>query len=171
MPTWQRRPKPEWWFCTVHMGCLVIAPVLTLSASGQIHSVRRSPGLGSWFDFFRNIQNKIFCPKHSDTSSFLQNSCENPPKIPRLNFSHFQNYVLDLTTKWECLMFLTHAIKNYVFTFTTKWDFCFFSAVYGIWNFTISVHFDKILKTFDEKNNINLSMLSETYLGKCNFKK
>ena len=47
----------------------------------------------------------------------------------------------------------------------------FFSAVYGIWNFTISVHFDKILKTFDEKNNINLSMLSETYLGKCNFKK
>ena len=53
--------------------------------------------------------------------------------------------------------------------FTTKCDFCFFSAVYGIWNFTISVHFDKILKTFDEKNNINLSMLSETYLGKCNF--
>ena len=47
MPTWQRHPKPEWWFCTVHMGCLVIAPVLTLSASGQIHSVRRSPGLGS----------------------------------------------------------------------------------------------------------------------------
>ena len=78
---------------------------------------------------------------------------------------------MDLTTKWEFLMFLTHAIKNYVFTFTTKWDFCFFSAVYGIWNFTISVHFDKILKTFDEKKNINLAMLSETYLGKCNLKK
>ena len=91
--------------------------------------------------------------------------------ISRLNFPHFQNYVLDLTTKWESIMFLTHSSKNYVLTFTTKWDFCFFSAVYGIWNFTISVHFDKILKTFDEKNNRNLSILSETYLGKCNFKK
>ena len=50
--------------------------------------------------------------------------------IPRLNFPLFQNYVLTLTTKWESIMFLTHAIKNCVLTFTTKWDFILFSRLF-----------------------------------------
>ena len=43
-----------------------------------------------------------------------------------------------------------------------------FSVVYGIWNIIISVHFDKNVKHSTKKN---LTMLSETYLGKCNFLK
>ena len=119
--------------------------------------------------FFINIQNKIFCPNHSDTSSFLQNSCENPPKIPRLNFSHFQNYVLELTTKWEFIIFLTHASKNYVLTFTTKWACMSFSRLFMEFG-TSQFQFTLInFKNIRRKNNINLTMLSETYLGKCNF--
>jgi len=49
--------------------------------------------------------------------------------IPRLKFSLSQNYVLNFTTKWDFLLFLTHAIKNYVLTFTTKCEI-FFSQLF-----------------------------------------